>query len=60
MHVDGPIAVVWSRYKFTVHYTENGVAHAPSHCGIETFQLYRTEERWQIVNFADTHSSVCP
>jgi hypothetical protein len=60
VHVDGPIAVVWSRYKFTVRYTEDGVAHAPSHCGIETFQLYRTDARWQIVNFADTHSSVCP
>jgi len=56
VHVDGPIAVVWSRYKFTVRYTENGVAHAPSHCGIETFQLYRTDARWQIVNFADTHA----
>jgi len=59
VHVDGQIAVVWSRYKFTVRYTENGVAHAPSHCGIETFQLYCTDGRWQIVNFADTHSE-CP
>jgi len=59
VHVDGPIAVVWSRYRFTVHFTENGVAHDPSHCGIETFQLYRTDGRWQIVNFADSHAD-CP
>src|SRR5262245_50621732 len=57
--VDGPIAVVWSRYEFTVRYEENGVAHAPKHCGIETFQLYRTEAGWKIVNFADTHSDAC-
>jgi hypothetical protein len=59
-HVDGPIAVVWSHYKFTVRYTENGVAHAPVHCGVETFQLYRTESGWKIVNFADTHADSCP
>jgi hypothetical protein len=60
VHVDGPIAVVWSRYKFTVHHTENGVAYAPVHCGIETFQLYKTDAGWKIVNFADTHSDACP
>ena len=60
VHVDGPIAVVWSHYKFTVRYTENGVTHAPVHCGVETFQLYRTESAWKIVNFADTHSDNCP
>jgi len=60
VNVDGPIAVVWSHYKFTVRYTENGVAHAPTHCGIETFQLYRTESGWKIVNFADTHADSCP
>lgn len=60
VHVDGPIAVVWSRYRFTVRYTEDGVDHAPAHCGIETFQLYRDESVWKIVNFADTHSESCP
>jgi hypothetical protein len=59
VHVDGPIAVVWSRYEFTVRYVEDGVAHAPKHCGIETFQLYRVEADWKIVNFADTHSDAC-
>jgi hypothetical protein len=60
VHVDGPIAVVWSRYKFTVHYEENGVAQAPEHCGVETFQLYRQNAVWKIVNFADTHVDKCP
>jgi hypothetical protein len=60
IHVDGPIAVVWSHYKFTVRFTENGVAHSPSHCGVETFQLYRTDAGWKIVNFADTHADTCP
>jgi|ERR1700732_4809245 hypothetical protein len=59
IHVDGPIAVVWSHYKFIVRYTENGVAHAPMHCGIETFQLYRAESGWKVVNFADTHADSC-
>ena len=59
VHVDGPIAVVWSRYRFTVRYEENGVVHAPVHCGIETFQLYLTDAGWKIVNFADTHSDRC-
>jgi len=60
VHIDGPIAVVWSRYEFTVRYVEDGVAHAAKHCGIETFQLYRVEAGWKIVNFADTHSDACP
>lgn len=60
VHVDGPIAVVWSHYRFTVHYVENGVAHDPAHCGVETFQLYRGDSGWKIVNFADTHSDECP
>ena len=59
VHVDGPIAVVWSHYRFTVRYEENGVVHAPVHCGIETFQLYLTDAGWKIVNFADTHSDSC-
>lgn len=59
VHVAGPIAVVWSPYKFTVHYVEDGVAHAPMHCGIETFQLYLVDGAWKIVSFADTHSDNC-
>ncbi len=58
--IDGPIAVVWSRYRFTVHFVEDGVAKSPAHCGIETFQLYRNDGAWKIVNFADTHMDSCP
>lgn len=54
-----PIAIVWSPYKFTVRYVEDAVKHEASHCGIETFQLYRTDSGWQIINFADTHSDAC-
>lgn len=59
VHVSGPIAVVWSPYKFTVRFVENGVAQAPVHCGIETFQLYLIDGAWKIVSFADTHSDTC-
>ena len=60
IRVDGPIAVVWSRYKFTVRYVENGETRTAAHCGIETFQLYKVESGWKIINFADTHSDQCP
>ncbi len=54
--VDGPIATVWSRYRFRTPHTENGVFHDDAHCGIETMQLYRIDGSWKIVNFADTHA----
>jgi hypothetical protein len=60
VHVDGNIAVVWSHYRFRTPYTENGVFHDDAHCGIETFQLYKTDAGWKIVNFADTHIDGCP
>lgn len=42
------IATVWTPYTF---YLRGKL----SHCGIETFQLYRKSDGWKIVNFADTH-----
>jgi len=60
VHVDGLIAVVWSHYRFTGHWVDEGVAHTAAHCGIETFQLYRIGPDWKIVNFADTHMDTCP
>lgn len=42
------IATVWAPYTF---YLRGKL----SHCGIETFQLYRKADGWKIVNFADTH-----
>lgn len=44
------IATVWARYEFYM-------GGKRSHCGIESFQLYRLPEGWKIVNFADTHSA---
>ncbi|MEO8176408.1 MAG: hypothetical protein ABI626_07080 [Sphingomicrobium sp.] len=42
------IATVWAPYTFYL----NG---KKSHCGIETYTLYRLAEGWRIVTFADTH-----
>lgn len=58
--VDGPIAVVWSRYRFRTPHTENGVLYDDAHCGIETFQLYKLDGEWKILNFADTHADCAP
>ncbi|MEO8460609.1 MAG: nuclear transport factor 2 family protein [Dokdonella sp.] len=60
VEVDGPIANLWSHYRFRTPFTENGVFHDDAHCGIETFQLYKIDGRWLIVNFADTHVNGCP
>lgn len=60
VEVDGPIANLWSHYRFRTPYTENGVFHDDAHCGIETFQLYKIDGHWLIVNFADTHVEGCP
>lgn len=60
VHVEGPIAVAWWPYRFTVRYAEAGERHAADHCGIQRFQLYREAGGWQTVNFADTHSDACP
>lgn len=42
------IATVWAPYTFYIDGKK-------SHCGIETFQLYRLSAGWQIASFADTH-----
>lgn len=42
------LAVLWSRYRFHID------GHL-SHCGAVTFTLYKLRDRWQIVDFADTH-----
>ena len=42
------VATVWAPYTFYL----NG---RKSHCGIETYTLYRLAEGWRIVTFADTH-----
>jgi hypothetical protein len=47
VHLDGPLAVVWTDYSFYV-------GSRFSHCGVDTFQLARTASGWKIVALADT------
>ena len=54
VHVDGPLAVVWTGYAFY-----RGTTF--SHCGIDAFQLARTTAGWRIVSIADTRQRTgCP
>jgi hypothetical protein len=41
--IDGDIAMVWSRYVFTV----NG---RPQHCGVDHFDLIREAGTWKVLN----------
>ncbi len=45
--VDGDIAMVWGRYVFFV-------GGKISHCGLNTFQLVKTDAVWKIANAAST------
>lgn len=47
VHVDGPLAAVWTYYEFW-----NGDSF--SHCGTDAFHLARTAEQWQIIALAYT------
>jgi hypothetical protein len=55
------LANVWARYEF--YYFGK-----LDHCGVESYELFRTRERWWIINFSDTDtptqgrstSAVCP
>lgn len=48
---DGNFAQVWAKYAF---YAGNKF----SHCGIDTFQLIRTDKGWKIFYLADTRQRV--
>ena len=45
--IDGPLAIVWTPYKF--YYKGNF-----SHCGVNSFQLVRMNGKWKIVYLIDT------
>ncbi|RDC56721.1 hypothetical protein DU508_05825 [Pedobacter chinensis] len=45
--IDGPLAAVWTDYKFYVD-------EKFSHCGVNSFQLVKGEKGWQIVYLIDT------
>ncbi len=54
VHVEGDIAMIWSRYEFEI----NG---AFSHCGIDHFDLVRIEGRWRVLNLTWTRQTEgCP
>lgn len=54
VHVEGDIAMIWSRYEFEV---DGRFAH----CGIDHFDLVRQDGRWRVLNLTWTQQTVgCP
>lgn len=52
--VDGALATVWAPYSFFL----NGKFH---HCGVDTFQLLRTDKGWKIQYILyNSRASACP
>lgn len=52
--VDGPLASVWTPYKFYI-----GTQY--SHCGVNFFQLMKTNAGWKIIYIVDTRrKDNCP
>lgn len=47
VNTDGPLASVWTPYKF--YFNGNF-----SHCGVNSFQLLRTKDGWKILYLVDT------
>jgi len=45
--IDGPLASVWTPYKFFVGTTF-------SHCGVDSYQLVKTDGKWKIQYLIDT------
>lgn len=45
--IDGPLALVWTDYKFYL-------GDKFSHCGVNSFQLVKGDKGWQIVYIIDT------
>lgn len=54
VHVEGDIAMIWSRYEFEID-------GRFSHCGIDHFDLVRQDGRWRILNLTWTQQTEgCP
>ncbi|MFC0515421.1 nuclear transport factor 2 family protein [Mucilaginibacter angelicae] len=52
--IDGPLASVWAPYKF---YLDDKY----SHCGVDVFQLMKTNDGWKIIYIVDTRrKDNCP
>jgi hypothetical protein len=54
VHVEGDIAMIWSRYEFEID-------GRFSHCGVDHFDLVRMEGRWKVLNLTWTQQTQgCP
>ncbi len=51
IHVNGPLAVVWTPYQF---FWKGKF----SHCGVNSFQLVRIDQQWKIQYIIDTRQKV--
>ncbi|WP_247235833.1 nuclear transport factor 2 family protein [Telluribacter sp. SYSU D00476] len=47
VQIDGPMAIVWTPYKFYI-------GSKFSHCGVNAFTLVKTTEGWKIAGITDT------
>lgn len=47
VRIDGDLAQLWTYYELRVD-------EAFSHCGVDAFQMVRTDDGWRIVHLADT------
>ena len=52
VRVEDNLATVWARYELYVDGKYN-------HCGIDAFQLVRTDAGWKIASIADTRRATC-
>ncbi len=52
VQIDGSLATVWAEYTFAL----GGVVN---HCGVDSFQLVRTDDGWKIAALADTRRTTC-
>lgn len=52
VRVEDNLATVWTRYEFWYN-------DKYSHCGIDSFQLAKTEGGWKIFSIADTRKASC-
>ncbi len=47
VHIDGPLASVWTKFAFFI-------GSGFSHCGVDSFQLHKGPDGWKIFWLADT------
>ncbi|CAN5130748.1 nuclear transport factor 2 family protein [soil metagenome] len=47
VRIDGRLATVWTKYSFFL-------GEELSHCGVDAFQLFKSEDGWKIFQIADT------